>query len=86
MYMNYIQGLQSTDSNTPSGERPYSQQSSTTTESYEDKNDDEAEVEDDQAKKNKTGHMPKILGGDKQQQMIDVSACEFSEFQAIMVG
>jgi len=55
-----------------------------TAESYEDKNDDEAE--DEAAKKNKTGHMAPSISGDSQQQMINLTACEFHEFQAYMIG
>lgn len=86
MYMNYIQQLQTGDnisdqqsvSSQPTviSERPYSQQSSSAGSVKEDRDDHQ----DDSPQMD----IKPITKGD--QNMINISACEFGEFEKYMVG
>lgn len=85
MYMNYIDQLNQ-DSDEPStptsvSERPYSQQSSIIVD--DDRGDNNNDNEDSEAV---NANAPLKLSGDQQANLINISACEFGEFQKYMIG
>ena len=86
MYMNYIDQLnQDTDElSTPTSisERPYSQQSSQIAE--EDRGDNNNDEEDSEATNASAGSGK--LNQESQNQLINISACEFGEFQKYMIS
>jgi len=81
MYLEYISRLSQDNQNTTIesnvvSERPYSQQSSAVSSTYEDRNDEAA------ASDSKTAEEKQL--GQGQMNMINISACEFDEFQKYM--
>lgn len=82
MYLEYINRLSQDNQNTTIesnvvSERPYSQQSSAVSSNYEDRNDETTTASDSKSSEEKQL-------GQGQMNMINISACEFDEFQKYM--